>query len=115
VENRSHFKNTTLHSAFTASSPCDQCGLDPATIVDGEAIGLVEAPPTATKGVPAAPTIGGLYGIGGGSILAPILIAPGCPVYEVATATLTATFLTSIADIAPYQGLRLVRPGAAAA
>lgn len=49
VEKRSHFKNATLHSAFTGSKSCDQCGLDPATIVDGEAIGLVEEAQGATK------------------------------------------------------------------
>jgi hypothetical protein len=55
--------------------------------------------------------IGGLYGIGGGSILAPILIALGYSVYEVAPATLAATFLTSIAGIATYQVLQLVHGG----
>ena len=59
-------------------------------------------------------TIGGLYGIGGGSILAPILIALGYSVYEVAPATLTATFLTSIAGIATYQILQAVHGGAIA-
>ena len=56
-------------------------------------------------------TIGGLYGIGGGSILAPILIALGYTVYEVAPATLAATFLTSIAGIATYQVLQAVHGG----
>ncbi len=55
-------------------------------------------------------TVGGLYGIGGGSILAPILIALGYSVYEVAPATLT-TFLTSLAGIATYQILQAVRGG----
>ena len=59
-------------------------------------------------------TIGGLYGIGGGSILAPILIALGFTVYEVAPATLTATFLTSIAGIATYQVLQALHGGAIA-
>ena len=45
MEKRSHFTDTTLHSAFTGSTSCDHCGLDPATIVDGEAIGLVEEAP----------------------------------------------------------------------
>jgi hypothetical protein len=40
VEKRSHFKNMTLHAAFIGRLSCDQCGLDPATIVNGEAIGL---------------------------------------------------------------------------
>ena len=59
-------------------------------------------------------TIGGFYGIGGGSILAPILIALGYTVYEVAPATLAATFLTSIAGIATYQVLQTVYGGAIA-
>ena len=59
-------------------------------------------------------TIGGLYGIGGGSILAPILIAMGYSVFEVAPATLAATFLTSIVGIATYQVLQAVQGGAIA-
>jgi hypothetical protein len=55
--------------------------------------------------------VGGLYGIGGGSILAPILIALGYSVYEVAPATLTATFLTSVVGIATYQMLQAVHGG----
>jgi len=58
--------------------------------------------------------IGGIYGIGGGSILAPILIAVGYSVYEVAPATLAATFLTSIAGICTYQALQLTHSGAIA-
>ena len=56
-------------------------------------------------------TIGGLYGIGGGSILAPILIALRYSVYEVAPATLAATFLTSVAGIGIYQVLQAVHGG----
>jgi uncharacterized membrane protein YfcA len=56
-------------------------------------------------------TIGGIYGIGGGSVLAPILIALGYSVYEVAPATLTATFLTSLAGIVTYQVLQLLHHG----
>jgi uncharacterized membrane protein YfcA len=55
--------------------------------------------------------VGGLYGIGGGSILAPILIALGYTVYEVAPATLAATFLTSLVGIATYQVLQAVHGG----
>lgn len=50
--------------------------------------------------------VGGIYGIGGGSLLAPILIGLGFSVYEVAPATLAATFLTSIAGIVTYQVLQ---------
>jgi hypothetical protein len=56
-------------------------------------------------------TIGGIYGIGGGSILAPVLIALGYSVYEVAPATLAATFLTSFAGIVTYQALQLLHHG----
>lgn len=56
-------------------------------------------------------TIGGIYGIGGGSVLAPILIALGYSVYEVAPATLAATFLTSLAGIVTYQVLQLLHHG----
>ena len=56
-------------------------------------------------------TIGGIYGIGGGSILAPILLALGYSAYEVAPATLTATFLTSIGGIVTYQVLQVTHGG----
>ena len=59
-------------------------------------------------------TIGGLYGVGGGSMLAPILIALGYSVYEVAPATLAATFLTSVAGIATFQVLQGVHGGSIA-
>jgi uncharacterized membrane protein YfcA len=58
--------------------------------------------------------VGGIYGIGGGSLLAPILIALGFSVYEVAPATLAATFLTSIAGIATFPILQLDPGGAIA-
>ncbi|MBL7174512.1 MAG: sulfite exporter TauE/SafE family protein [Desulfobacteraceae bacterium] len=47
--------------------------------------------------------IGGTYGIGGGAIIAPFLIAIfGLPVYTIAGATLLGTFLTSIAGVTFY-------------
>ncbi|MGO9903246.1 MAG: TSUP family transporter [Solirubrobacteraceae bacterium] len=49
-------------------------------------------------------TVGGIYGIGGGSLLAPVLLALGFSAYEVAPATLAAAFLTSVAGIAGYRG-----------
>jgi uncharacterized membrane protein YfcA len=58
--------------------------------------------------------VGGIYGIGGGSLLAPVLIACGFSAYEVAPATLLATFLTSIAGIATYEILQLTRGGSIA-
>ena len=59
-------------------------------------------------------TVGGIYGIGGGSILAPILLALGFSAYEVAPATLAATFLTSIGGIVTYQVLQATHGGAIA-
>jgi uncharacterized membrane protein YfcA len=56
-------------------------------------------------------TVGGIYGIGGGSILAPILLAVGYSAYEVAPATLAATFLTSIGGIVTYQVLQATHGG----
>jgi uncharacterized membrane protein YfcA len=58
--------------------------------------------------------VGGIYGIGGGSLLAPVLIASGFSAYEVAPATLLATFLTSIAGIATFEVLQLTRGGSIA-
>ncbi|MBN1842278.1 MAG: TSUP family transporter [Deltaproteobacteria bacterium] len=48
--------------------------------------------------------IGGTYGIGGGAIIAPFLIAVfGLPVYTIAGAALMGTFLTSIAGVVFYS------------
>ena len=52
-------------------------------------------------------TVGGIYGIGGGSILGPILVGLGFSVLEVAPAALAATFLTSIAGVAAYALLSI--------
>ena len=46
--------------------------------------------------------VGGIYGIGGGSILAPILIGTGRPPREVAPAALASTFVTSIAGVITF-------------
>jgi uncharacterized protein len=47
-------------------------------------------------------TVGGVYGIGGGSLLAPVLLLWGFSAYEVAPATLLATFLTSIVGLLAF-------------
>src|SRR5512142_923221 len=46
--------------------------------------------------------IGGIYGIGGGSILAPVLIGSGLPAAEVAPAALASTLVTSVAGVATF-------------
>ena len=49
---------------------------------------------------------GGIYGIGGGAIIAPFLITFfGLPVYTVAGAALMGTFVTSVAGVAFYQAI----------
>lgn len=57
-------------------------------------------------------TVGGIYGVGGGSLLAPILIAAGFSAFVAAPATLTATLLTSIVGIVTYQVLQATHGGA---
>ena len=52
-------------------------------------------------------TIGGIYGIGGGSIMGPILVGLGFTVVEVAPAALAATFLTSLAGVATFALLSI--------
>ena len=53
--------------------------------------------------------IGGIYGIGGGAIVAPFFVAiVGLPVYTVAGAALMGTFITSVAGVAFYQYLSLI-------
>lgn len=50
--------------------------------------------------------VGGIYGIGGGSIIAPFFVAFfHLPVYAVAGAALMGTFVTSIAGVITYQVL----------
>jgi len=56
-------------------------------------------------------TVGGIYGIGGGSLLAPILLIAGFSAYEVAPATLVSTFLTSVVGVATFQILQLTHGG----
>jgi uncharacterized protein len=46
--------------------------------------------------------VGGIYGIGGGSILAPLLVGAGRSPKEVAPATLLSTLLTSIVGVGAF-------------
>ncbi|RAY11773.1 sulfite exporter TauE/SafE family protein [Actinomadura craniellae] len=55
-------------------------------------------------------TAGGIYGIGGGSIIGPILVGRGLPVARVAPAALAATFVTSIAGAGAYAVLAALSP-----
>jgi len=51
--------------------------------------------------------VGGVYGIGGGSTLAPVLIGSGRPAAEVAPAALASTFATSVAGVVTFTILSL--------
>ena len=56
--------------------------------------------------------VGGVYGIGGGAIIAPFFVAfLGLPVYTVAGAALMGTFITSIAGVSFYQAIAPLYPG----
>jgi uncharacterized membrane protein YfcA len=55
--------------------------------------------------------IGGIYGIGGGSIIAPVLIGTGRPPSEVAPAALASTFVTSLAGVVTFTILATQQHG----
>jgi uncharacterized membrane protein YfcA len=55
--------------------------------------------------------VGGVYGIGGGSFLGPILVGAGLPVAVVAPAALATTFLTSVVGVGTYGLLALATGG----
>jgi uncharacterized membrane protein YfcA len=55
--------------------------------------------------------VGGIYGIGGGSILGPILVGRGRPVSEVAPSALASTFVTSVVGSATYALLSIGAAG----
>ena len=57
---------------------------------------------------------GGIYGIGGGSILAPILIGSGREPAEVAPAALASTFVTSVAGVITFTLLSFHHHGTVA-
>jgi uncharacterized membrane protein YfcA len=58
--------------------------------------------------------VGGIYGIGGGSILAPILIGTGRRPKEVAPAALASTFVTSVAGVITFAILSIHQHGTVA-
>jgi uncharacterized protein len=55
--------------------------------------------------------VGGIYGIGGGSILAPVLIGSGRKPAEVAPAALASTFVTSVGGVITFTLLSLRQHG----
>jgi uncharacterized membrane protein YfcA len=58
--------------------------------------------------------VGGIYGIGGGSVLAPVLIGSGQRPAEVAPAALASTFVTSVAGVITFTVLSLHTQGSVA-
>jgi len=58
--------------------------------------------------------VGGIYGIGGGSILAPILIGTGRSPADVAPAALASTFITSVAGVITFTILSVGHHGSIA-
>ncbi|MGD8202153.1 hypothetical protein ACQE98_16060 [Ornithinimicrobium sp. W1679] len=56
-EQTAYYTHKMLHVAFTSSRACPECGRDPATVVDGVAIGLVEEPPAAREAKRSAPEV----------------------------------------------------------
>jgi uncharacterized protein len=58
--------------------------------------------------------VGGVYGIGGGSILSPVLVGSGMALSVVAPAALTSTFLTSVVGALSYAVLALFVDGSIA-
>ena len=60
--------------------------------------------------------VGGIYGIGGGAIIAPFLVSVfRLPVHTVAGATLMGTFVTSVAGVLFYQAIAPFYPDMAVA
>jgi hypothetical protein len=58
--------------------------------------------------------VGGIYGIGGGSILPPVLVADGQPSALVAPASLSSAFVTSLAGVVTFSILSVHQHGSVA-
>ncbi|MFE8015744.1 sulfite exporter TauE/SafE family protein [Streptomyces antibioticus] len=72
------------------------------------------APRTVTGLALVVGVVGGVYGIGGGSILGPVLVGRGVPVAQVAPAALASTFATSVVGAGTYALLSLASTGSIA-
>ncbi|MDQ0688366.1 putative membrane protein YfcA [Streptomyces achromogenes] len=88
--------------------PAPARGTGAATAADG--------PPSSSVTVLALAVgiVGGIYGIGGGSLLGPILVGRGLPVALVAPAALASTFVTSVVGAITFALLSTVSGGEAA-
>jgi uncharacterized protein len=58
--------------------------------------------------------VGGIYGVGGGSVLAPLLIRSGRPSSEVAPAALASTLVASVAGVVTFLVLSIHHHGSVA-
>lgn len=58
--------------------------------------------------------VGGVYGVGGGSLLSPLLVGSGMAVAAVAPAALASTFVTSVVGALSYGALSLFADGSIA-
>ncbi|WP_406395811.1 sulfite exporter TauE/SafE family protein [Streptomyces sp. NBC_00887] len=78
----------------------------------GRAAASAQPSPRATTALAVAVGVaGGIYGIGGGSLLGPVLVGRGVPVAKVAPAALACTFVTSLAGAGTYALLSLTATG----
>jgi uncharacterized membrane protein YfcA len=91
--------------AWLALAPATPAGSTRQARLPHVVIGLIAA---------VAGCVGGIYGIGGGSILAPILVADGEPPSQVAPAALSSTFLTSVAGVVTFTILSAQQHGSVA-
>jgi uncharacterized membrane protein YfcA len=78
----------------------------PRTDKPGPRVRLIRAPVLVTLAAVVG-CVGGIYGIGGGSVLAPVLIGSGRKPAEVAPAALAATFVTSVGGVITFTILSL--------
>ncbi|MGW0608199.1 TSUP family transporter [Streptomyces sp. NPDC002644] len=85
--------------------------LRPGTV---DAHGRAPSPRATTSLALAVGVAGGVYGIGGGSLLGPVLVGRGVPVAVVAPAALASTFVTSVVGAGTYALLSLATTGAVA-
>ncbi|MZF85803.1 sulfite exporter TauE/SafE family protein [Streptomyces sp. SID5643] len=77
----------------------------------GRSAAAEPSPVTLTALAVAVGVVGGIYGIGGGSLFGPILAARGLPMTRVAPAALAATFATSVVGAGVYALLSLISVG----
>ncbi|HYB16753.1 MAG TPA: sulfite exporter TauE/SafE family protein [Streptosporangiaceae bacterium] len=90
--------------ALTRPAPGENPGR-PARLIPAPVLALLAA---------AVGCVGGIYGIGGGSILAPVLIGTGRPPSQVAPAALASTLVTSVAGVVTFTVLSIHEPGSVA-